>query len=265
MHLAGSCGENEEKTHDKEYRHFCSSLVGDRLFARGTEDRAASNDLGAVVLKLAAKLTAFILAAMLLVFGVRGYQAARRQMANAETRARENALLLGRALRPALVEIWNQEGSTVALEMLSYAADRVRRTQPFDLRFVRMSEANGPGVQPLVRLDQLAGLDAKGERVFVEKVAGNETLLTYLSVSVKSQQVGCGRSAALQFVQVYDLETIAGSWIVVRPFCGAHRGAKGQAADAAHSVDSDSHDDRLARKVCRAMTLLLLSNSRIDV
>jgi two-component system NtrC family sensor kinase len=141
-------------------------------------------------LKLAAKLTAFILAAMLLVFGVRGYQAARRQMANAETRARENALLVGRALRPALVEIWNQEGSAVALEMLSYAADRVRRTQPFDLRFVRVSDPKGPGVQPLVRLDQLAGLDAKGERVFVEKVAGNETLLTYLSVSVKGQQVG---------------------------------------------------------------------------
>ena len=45
-------------------------------------------------MKLAAKLTAFILAAMLLVFAVRGYQAAHRQMVNAETRARENSLLL---------------------------------------------------------------------------------------------------------------------------------------------------------------------------
>ena len=69
---------------------------------------------------------------MLLEFCVRGYQAARRQRANADTRARENAL-------------------------------------PFDLRFARISDANGPGVQPLVRLGQLADLDAKGERVFVEK------------------------------------------------------------------------------------------------
>jgi hypothetical protein len=200
MRLADSCGEKEERTHEKEDRHPCSSLVGDRLFARGTEDLAASNDLGAVVLKLAAKLTAFILAAMLLVFGVRGYQAARRQMANTETRARENALLLGRALRPALAEIWNQEGSTVALEMLSYAADRVRRTQSFDLRFVRMSDANGSGVQPLVRLNQLAGLDAKRERAFVEKVAGNETMIS-LSGNWPATKGG-GRPGDVAFLSV---------------------------------------------------------------
>jgi signal transduction histidine kinase len=141
-------------------------------------------------MKLAAKLTAFILAAMLLVFAVRGYQAAHRQMVNAETRARENSLLLGRALRPALIEIWRQEGPALALEMLSYAADRVRRTQQLDLRFVRISDANGPGVAPLVRTDRLAGLDAEEERVFVEKVAGNETLLTYLPVVIGNHQVG---------------------------------------------------------------------------
>jgi signal transduction histidine kinase len=141
-------------------------------------------------MKLAAKLTAFILAAMLLVFAVRGYQAAHQQMVNAEIRTRENSLLLGRALRPALVEIWSQDGPALALEMLSYAADRVRRTQQLDLRFVRISDANGPGVAPLVRPDRLAGLDAEEERVFVEKVAGNETLLTYLPVIIGNHQVG---------------------------------------------------------------------------
>jgi signal transduction histidine kinase len=141
-------------------------------------------------MKLAAKLTAFILAAMLLVFGVRGYQAAHRQMLNAENRARGNSLLLGRAMRPALVEIWRQEGAALALEMLSYAADRVRRTQQLELRFVHTSEASGPGVQPLVPHDRLAGLDGEEERVFVEKIAGNETLLTYLPVVVNNQPVG---------------------------------------------------------------------------
>jgi len=141
-------------------------------------------------MRLAAKLTAFILAAMLLVFGVRGYQAARGQMALAERRARENALLVGRALRPALVEIWSREGSAAALEMLSYAADRVRRTQQLELRFVHMTGARGPGADPLVRLDRLGGIDPEEERAFVEQVAGNESLLTYLPVTVGGQQVG---------------------------------------------------------------------------
>ncbi len=141
-------------------------------------------------MKLAAKLTAFILTAMLLVFAVRGYQAARAQMAVAERRSRENALLIGRALRPALVEIWGGEGPTTALEMLSYAADRVRRTQQLELRFVHLTDGPGMGSHPLVHLDRLAGLGPDEERSFVEKVAGNETLLTYLPVRVKGETVG---------------------------------------------------------------------------
>jgi two-component system NtrC family sensor kinase len=141
-------------------------------------------------MKLAAKLTAFILAAILLVFVVRGYQSARRQMVAAEDRARENSLLVARALRPALVQIWGQEGTPLALEMLAYAADRVRRTQQLELRLVRLPNSDGPGVEPLVKIDKLAGLAGEDERNFVEVVAGNETLLTYLPVTVGGQVVG---------------------------------------------------------------------------
>jgi len=141
-------------------------------------------------MKLAAKLTAFILTAMLLVLAVRGYQAAHRQMALAENREKENSLLVGRALRPALVEVWKKEGAALALEMLSYAADRVRRTQQLDLRFVHLPHADGPGLQPLVHADRLADLGADEERVFVENVAGHETLLTYLPVTVNGKMVG---------------------------------------------------------------------------
>jgi signal transduction histidine kinase len=141
-------------------------------------------------MKLASKLTAFILAAMILVFGVRGYQAARGQMEVAERRARENALLVGRALRPALVEIWAQEGATVALEMLSYAADRVRRIQQLELRFVEVSGSANQAARPLAPLENLASLGPDEERVFVERVAGIETLLTYLPVAVQGQVVG---------------------------------------------------------------------------
>jgi len=141
-------------------------------------------------MKLAAKLTAVILAAILMVFLARGYQSARRQMVAAETRARESSLLIGRALRPALVQIWGQEGTALALEMLDYAADRVRRTQQLELRLVRLPDGTGPGVQPLVSLEKLQGMAGDDERSFVETVAGNETLLTYLAVAVAGRLVG---------------------------------------------------------------------------
>jgi two-component system NtrC family sensor kinase len=141
-------------------------------------------------MRLTAKLTAFILAAMLAVFAVRGYQSARRQMASAEHRARENALLVGRSLRPAVAEIWTGEGPAVALEMLSYAADRVRRTQQLELRFVQTSAEGGHGAQPLVRPERLAGLGHDEERIFEETVADSESLITYLPVFVQGQLVG---------------------------------------------------------------------------
>ena len=141
-------------------------------------------------MRLAAKLTASILAAILLVFGARGYQSARRQMQAAEERARENSLLVGRALRPALTGIWSQEGPALALEMLAYAADRVRRTQQLDLRFVRLPGTDGHGQEPLVSIEKLAGMAVDDERYFVETVAGSETLLTYLPVAVKGQPIG---------------------------------------------------------------------------
>ncbi len=141
-------------------------------------------------MKLASKLTAFILAAMILVFAVRGYQAARRQMTAAEHRVRESALVVGRALRPAVVEIWSQEGPGVALEMLSSAADSVRHTQQLELRFVEVHGAPKPAARPLVALDKLANLASDEERLFVERVAADEAIVAYLPVRVHGALVG---------------------------------------------------------------------------
>ena len=87
-------------------------------------------------MKLAAKLIAVTILAILAVFAVRGYQNARRQMAVAESDARENAWLVGRALRPALVDVWRRDGEQRALEVLSYARERVRLASRWDLRFI---------------------------------------------------------------------------------------------------------------------------------
>ena len=55
------------------------------------------------------------------------------------------------------------------------------------------------------------------------------------------QQVGGGGGAALEFVEVHHLQAVAGARVIRWPFGCAHRGAQGQAADAAHAVDADFH------------------------
>jgi two-component system, NtrC family, sensor kinase len=239
-------------------------------------------------MKLAAKLTAFILAAMLLVFAVRGYQAARGQMAIAERRARENALLVGRALRPALVQIWGTEGSSTALEMLSYAADRVRRTQQLELRFVRLTDAQDPATHPLVSLDRLAELKPTEERVLVESVAGSETLLTYLPVTVKGQQVGAlevagplterdnefraeimrilGRTA-LATLGAFVAVTVAGVFFVGRPMRRLVAKARRiGAGDLSEPLDLKQRDElgELAAEVNQMCERLAAAQARVE-
>jgi two-component system NtrC family sensor kinase len=141
-------------------------------------------------MKLAAKLTVFILSAMLLVFVARGYQAARTQMLNAENRVRDNALLVGQALRPALVEIWAKEGAQVARGMLAYTAKRVRRAQEIDLRLVRVDPSDEVGAPPRVAIWKLHDFQRDEERAFVETIAGKETLLTYLPIYVEGTRSG---------------------------------------------------------------------------
>jgi len=92
-------------------------------------------------MKLAAKLIAVTILAVLAVFAGRGYQNARRQMALSEADARENAWLVGRALRPALVDVWRKEGEQRALEVFSYARERVSPGQS-------VGSALHPALQP---------------------------------------------------------------------------------------------------------------------
>ena len=59
--------------------------------------------------------------------------------------------------------------------------------------------------------------------------------------AVELQQVRGGGGAALEFVEVHDLQPVAGARVVRRPLGSAHRRAQCQAADAAHAVDADFH------------------------
>ncbi len=140
-------------------------------------------------MKLAAKLIIVTVLAVLAVLAVRGYQNARRQMALVEADARESAWLVGRALRPALVEVWRREGRERALEVLSYARDRVRLARPWDLRFVS-ARPETDAERPLISMQRLDRVWQGAEATFVEPAGETDRLVTYLPMEVDGERVG---------------------------------------------------------------------------
>jgi len=141
-------------------------------------------------MKLAAKLIAVSILAVLAVFAGRGYQNARRQMALSEADARENAWLVGRALRPALVDVWRREGEQRALEVFSYAREKVRLASPWNLRFIPRVSDGQPGGEPLAPRAQLERVWQGDEVTLVVPISGTEHLVTYLPVQIADSQVG---------------------------------------------------------------------------
>jgi signal transduction histidine kinase len=141
-------------------------------------------------MKLAAKLIAVTILAILGVFAVRGYQNARRQMALAESEARENAWLVGHAVRPAFLDVWRREGERRALEVLAHVRDSVHLASRWDMRFIPSSSQGQPDSEPLALRDNLAGVWRGDEVTLVVPVSGTERLVTYLPVQVDGRQLG---------------------------------------------------------------------------
>lgn len=59
--------------------------------------------------------------------------------------------------------------------------------------------------------------------------------------TVEFEQVRDHRGAALQLVDMRNVEPVAGAWIVVRPLHRAESRPQREAADTAHAVDPDTH------------------------
>ncbi len=60
--------------------------------------------------------------------------------------------------------------------------------------------------------------------------------------AVELEQVRGRRRAALQLVDMDDIEPVGGAGVAVRPAHRAEGGAKRQPADPPHAVDADAHD-----------------------
>lgn len=102
-------------------------------------------------MELANKLILVLGAAIVLVLGTTGGLWIQREVRLHEDGAREDLVIMGRAIRPALVQTWRAEGPRAALEMLDYADERFRALREVTIRFVSFDAAPAGILEPLQR------------------------------------------------------------------------------------------------------------------
>jgi two-component system, NtrC family, sensor kinase len=101
--------------------------------------------------RLATKLALAVALIMVAVFAARAYETANREVARVQADLRENQYIVGRALRPAILEVWRLEGKKRALEVMDRADERIQRARkvkiawvPLDPPSSRHAELLGP-------------------------------------------------------------------------------------------------------------------------
>jgi two-component system, NtrC family, sensor kinase len=112
--------------------------------------------------RLVVKLSSLILASVCLVFGVYGYLTMRREVRMFETTVQEDALIVGRTLRAALLRVWLAEGPEAALALMDQAATE----QKLQLDWVWLADARA-GEGPLAELsrEDMAEVERGGDMV----------------------------------------------------------------------------------------------------
>jgi two-component system NtrC family sensor kinase len=86
--------------------------------------------------RLATKLALAVVLIMAVVFSLRAYDSAQREIARVRSDLREGHYIIGRALRPAILEVWRLEGKQRALEVLGYADERIQRARQVRIEWV---------------------------------------------------------------------------------------------------------------------------------
>ncbi|HEY0705496.1 MAG TPA: histidine kinase dimerization/phospho-acceptor domain-containing protein, partial [Polyangia bacterium] len=121
------------------------------------------------------------------VFSVRAYESSHREVVRAQAEIRENQFIIGRALRPAILEVWRLEGQKRALEVLDRADERIQRARkvkiawvPLDPPAARVAAILGP-----VDLQEMSRQD---DATVVRREAGQ--LVTYVPLFVRGRLEG---------------------------------------------------------------------------
>jgi two-component system, NtrC family, sensor kinase len=138
-------------------------------------------------MKLATKLTFAVVLIMVAVFALRAYQSAHREVLRAEADLREDHFIIGRALRPAIREVWRLEGPQRALQVLDIADERIRRARKVGISWVPLEPASAEH-QRLIGAADLDRLRAGDEETIV-RIEG-DTLRSFVPLLVGKRVEG---------------------------------------------------------------------------
>jgi two-component system, NtrC family, sensor kinase len=138
-------------------------------------------------MRLATKLTLAVVLIMVAVFAFRAYQSAQREVARAQADLREDHFIIGRALRPAIREVWRLEGRQRALQVLDIADERIQRARMVRIAWMPIDPTSAAH-QRLLGADGVARLRT-GEEATVVRVDG-DTLKTFVPMQVGSHVEG---------------------------------------------------------------------------
>jgi two-component system NtrC family sensor kinase len=132
-------------------------------------------------MKLATKLALAAVLILVAVFGMRAYQSAKREIARAQADLREDQFIIGRALRPAIREVWRLEGQMRALQVLDIADERIQRSRNVKISWVPFRQKPTRAVE-LIGSDNLERL-RRSDDVTVVRLSADE-LVTYVPLHV---------------------------------------------------------------------------------
>jgi two-component system NtrC family sensor kinase len=137
--------------------------------------------------RLATKLAVAVALIMVAVFAFRAYETASREVTRAQADLRENQYIVGRAIRPAILEVWRLEGQKRALEVLDRADERIQRSRKVKIAWVPLNPPSAKHVDLLGQGD-LEEMRHHDDATVVRIDRGQ--LLTYIPVLVRSQLEG---------------------------------------------------------------------------
>ncbi len=132
-------------------------------------------------MKLATKLALAVAFIMVAVFAVRAYETAYREIARAQADLRENQFIIGRALRPAILEVWRLEGRKRALEVLDRADERIQRARKVKIAWVPLDPPD-PRHVALIGTADLHDMQRQDDATVVRIADGQ--LLSYIPIFI---------------------------------------------------------------------------------
>jgi two-component system, NtrC family, sensor kinase len=138
-------------------------------------------------MKLASKLALAAVLILVTVFALRAYETAKREIARAAADLREGQFIVGRALRPAIREVWRLEGRKRALQVLDIADERIQRARSVKIAWVPFHPLPAR-YQSLIGPADLERLRESDDATVVRM--STDRLVTYIPLHVGRQAEG---------------------------------------------------------------------------